>query len=162
MELLIAIVVIGILAAVTIASYSGMQERGRVSSRQADLRALSNKAVILGLDGYSFTDSRLWKQALINSSLYASASTQTTPPLRSIAVCSNSSDFALANIPYGLNEANFTDIVVSYSGKIDTLHWDSSVTGASTLEKLCKQVNLNPLGFSNWAHNTGIRDAAAL
>jgi len=43
-ELLIVIVVIGILAAITIVAYNGVQERARVSSANSDL-ALLNKAI---------------------------------------------------------------------------------------------------------------------
>lgn len=40
-ELLIVIVVIGILAAITIVAFNGVQERGKVSRAQSDLRNLS-------------------------------------------------------------------------------------------------------------------------
>jgi len=43
-ELLIVIVVIGILAAITIVAYNGVQERARVSSANSDLNLL-NKAI---------------------------------------------------------------------------------------------------------------------
>jgi prepilin-type N-terminal cleavage/methylation domain-containing protein len=43
-ELLIVIVVVGILAAITIVAYNGVQERARVSSANSDL-ALLNKAI---------------------------------------------------------------------------------------------------------------------
>lgn len=43
-ELLIVIVIIGILAAITIVAYNGIQERGRISSMQSDMQTL-NKAI---------------------------------------------------------------------------------------------------------------------
>ena len=39
-ELLIVIVVIGILAAITIVAYNGIQERGRDAERSSDIRQL--------------------------------------------------------------------------------------------------------------------------
>jgi prepilin-type N-terminal cleavage/methylation domain-containing protein len=43
-ELLIVIVIIGILAAITVVAYNGIQERGRVSRANSDL-ALLNRAI---------------------------------------------------------------------------------------------------------------------
>ena len=43
-ELLIVIVIIGILAAITVVAYNGIQERGRVSKANSDL-ALLNSAI---------------------------------------------------------------------------------------------------------------------
>lgn len=45
-ELLIVIVIIGILAAITIVAYNGIQERGRYSAMQQDINSL-NKAIQL-------------------------------------------------------------------------------------------------------------------
>jgi prepilin-type N-terminal cleavage/methylation domain-containing protein len=159
-ELLIVIVVIGILAAITIVAYNGIQDRARVVSQQADVRAVAQQGSILQADGYGFTESRTWKQSLINTKLYDSASARTTTPTRSIAFCSNSTDFVVASFTPGITDANIVDLVVSYGSGVSTIHWNQSVTGATTLEKLCKQVNITPVTFSNWAHNTGIRDAA--
>lgn len=44
-ELLIVIVVIGILAAITIVAYNGIQERGRVARANSDLRTLKQAIV---------------------------------------------------------------------------------------------------------------------
>lgn len=45
-ELLIVIVVIGILAAISIIAYSGIQERSRVASLQSDLRQLTQAITV--------------------------------------------------------------------------------------------------------------------
>lgn len=44
-ELLIVIVVIGILAAITIVAYSGMQERARFAKNQTNLKTLNNAVI---------------------------------------------------------------------------------------------------------------------
>lgn len=75
-ELLIVIVVIGILAAITIVAYNGVQERARVSSANSDLTLL-NKAIqaarintnktLLGVTGSNCT--RCFDQARYELSL---------------------------------------------------------------------------------------------
>lgn len=49
-ELLVVIVVIGILAAITIISYNGIQLRARVASAQTDLHNLQNKLELFKVD----------------------------------------------------------------------------------------------------------------
>jgi len=53
-ELLIVIVVIGILAAITIVVYDGIQQRGRDSQRRADFAALEKALRIYRLDNNGF------------------------------------------------------------------------------------------------------------
>lgn len=64
-ELLIVIVVIGILAAITIVAYNGVQQRARVSSANSDLQLLSkaihvarinNNSHLLGITGSNCTN----------------------------------------------------------------------------------------------------------
>jgi len=55
-ELLIVIVVIGILAAITIVAYNGVQERARFSKAQADLKALNNAVLQYNTINGSYPD----------------------------------------------------------------------------------------------------------
>lgn len=53
-ELLIVIVIIGILAAITLVAYSGMQQRGRDSARLSDLSGLAKALELYKTDNGSY------------------------------------------------------------------------------------------------------------
>lgn len=55
-ELLIVIVVIGILAAITIVAYNGIQQRGRDAQRKSDISALTKAIHLYNLDKGDFAD----------------------------------------------------------------------------------------------------------
>lgn len=74
-ELLIVIVVIGILAAITIVAYNGIQERARVARANSELTTLSKAIIAARISqdktmfaitqyGYSVANQALYEQAL--------------------------------------------------------------------------------------------------
>lgn len=91
-ELLIVIVVIGILAAITIVTFNGIQERARVSSLHADLRTMSQKARMKVVDGVTLSTGT-WTTILHESDLYQSTRNNTE---KSFSICWNAAnEFAI-------------------------------------------------------------------
>ena len=62
-ELLVVIVVIGILAAITVVAYNGIQERANFSRLQADLKSLNKALLLYHADNgvYPVTGSATWR-----------------------------------------------------------------------------------------------------
>ena len=86
-ELLIVIVVIGILAAITIVAYNGLQQRAKTSAVQSDLRSLAQKVQLKVVDGVALNTSTL-TSILQDSGMYAS----TTNRDKVFSFCYNGTD----------------------------------------------------------------------
>jgi prepilin-type N-terminal cleavage/methylation domain-containing protein len=118
-ELLIVIVVIGILAAITIVAYNGVQNRARTTTNQANGQEIQNKAEVYAadtgngafptaaqLEGVAATDTAALSpkvKLLLDSStavLAATAPTSTTTTVISYAPCPASAPFTGAKIGY--------------------------------------------------------------
>jgi prepilin-type N-terminal cleavage/methylation domain-containing protein len=118
-ELLIVIVVIGILAAITIVAYNGVQNRARTTTTQANAGEVRDKAEVYAadkgegvfptaalLEGVATTDTAALSpkvKLLLDSStpaLAATAPTSTTQTVISYAPCPAAAPFTGAKIGY--------------------------------------------------------------
>jgi prepilin-type N-terminal cleavage/methylation domain-containing protein len=79
-ELLIVIVVIGILAAITIVAYNGVQNRARTTTNQANAGELRDKAEVYAAD----TGNGTWGTATVLEGLAASDTAALSPKLKGL------------------------------------------------------------------------------
>lgn len=87
-ELLIVIVVIGILAAITIVAFNGVQARSRVASAQSNLSAISKKLEVYKVDNNRYpiaTETSIWK-----STIQEAAGDLSNGNAKSFIICANS------------------------------------------------------------------------
>ncbi len=151
-ELLVVIVVIGILAAITIVSYSGISTRARVSSLQSDLT----------------NSSKLLKMFYIDNGMYPSTiSTDcTTTPTTTTNLClkpSNGTDFTAT--PYSSSTPSSFTLTATNGDLVYYITEDSSPTaGVSTPSNLATTdpANWIQVGTQVWAKynlNVGTRIA---
>ena len=114
-ELLIVIVVIGILAAITIVAYNGVQNRARTTEAQSSAKEVVNKAEVYAADtgnGVYPTAAQLKAATtgtavlstkvnpLINGTTPAAAPASGTPTAISYATCGTSPNFTGAKVGY--------------------------------------------------------------
>lgn len=171
-ELLIVIVVIGILAAITIVAYNGIQRRAMAAAQQSDMRNLGQAANVLAINGASVTNPSTWRQALTDANLYNSASRDGVASEKSIMICAKDTNFVIgAWRPYNELEAKADRVTYALNGQVNHFTWDATVTGTTTLQKFCKQANTATgvdtgagagASFSTWSYNDTIRNAAPL
>lgn len=102
-ELLIVIVIIGILAAITIVAYNGIQNRAKTARQQTNARTVANKAEAYAADNYgvypankaSFANSAVAKLPndidlrISGSGTLAASDANSTPSLVEYATCTN-------------------------------------------------------------------------
>ncbi len=126
-ELLVVIVVIGILAAITIVSYSGISNRAKIASIQSDLKNAIN---ILEIDKVNGGDSYPSSLSLANSGKGLSKSSDTQYSFRysNNSYCLTASSISSPNIVYNVSSE---DLSIE-SGKCPTLWKDISVTYSSS------------------------------
>jgi prepilin-type N-terminal cleavage/methylation domain-containing protein len=150
-ELLIVIVVIGILAAITIVSYSGIQLRARVVSVQADLGNLNKQMELFKIENDTYpataTDvEKVLRSARLyeNTRLSAADEAAGKQPSRSFVFCmkKNTQSFAIVSfapistflVANGASHVGEPLYYVSseFSGT-KTLQWDASLNTGSNL-----------------------------
>lgn len=78
-ELLIVIVVIGILAAITIVAFNGVQERGRDADRQTDLKTIQKKLELFYVDNGYYPNSNQMVSASYRESTLDMTNDQVSP-----------------------------------------------------------------------------------
>lgn len=83
-ELLIVIVVIGILAAITIVAYNGLQARSRDSIRKADLASINKAIRLFYAENGNYPMASGWCTQMSNPSYAASFKTEMAPYISNI------------------------------------------------------------------------------
>lgn len=116
-ELLIVIVVIGILAAITIVAYNGIQNRGYDSSVHSDMSALAKQLELLKIDSsdgnYPYGNNSYTFNLKVNKAAYLINSS--TP--YNLLVC----------FPGAVNSSQYTILTTSKSGKRFTMNNGASI-----------------------------------
>ena len=122
-ELLIVIVVIAILAAISIVSYNGIQQRARDSERQSDINTMQKQLELFYTDRgyYPLTES------LIGGNGFAFAANNFTSPGPGYMVAPNSADKTLSSYKDFSSPPN--DVYGYLSYKSDGVTRCSSVAG---------------------------------
>ena len=138
-ELLIVIVVIGILAAITIVAYNGIQERAKVASVHSDLRTLSQKIQMKAVDGVQLNTSVL-TALLQETGMYES----TTNRDKVFSFCFNGTDnsrFAVIAFepltPSGSVQTGDTLHTYTSSTGLTEITYDTSVAATGTGTRAC-------------------------
>jgi len=137
-ELLIVIVVIGILAAITIVAYNGIQQRARVSTAQSDMRNIHQAMTIRINDGQA-NDGTTWANALRDTKLYdATHGTYT----KLFALCSNATDNTISIVAW--NPVQVLGVATTgagmptfIKGTLTTSTYNGANPGSLTLTKSC-------------------------
>lgn len=153
-ELLIVIVVIGILAAITIVSFSGVQKRAKIATAKSDLSSLSKQLAIYQIDKgtYPVTGAE-WTKIFKSANLFEATRTATS---KQFGICSSPSAFALiVTAPVSSGVANGTEFfyITADSGP-SSLLFDASITGTYQLDRLCDQPEALPSPtYRTWSHS---------
>lgn len=146
-ELLIVIVVIGILAAITIVAYSGIQNQANDAAVKSDLKNLTNKILIYQVDNSKYPDG-------------GSRSGDSTkfPSLGSFRVSRGSYDLSANNLFYceGLKSGVQGYILVARSKSGSVFSYGSS-DGLQTLPSNTALYTQCQVGWDNgsWAYSYG-------
>lgn len=132
-ELLIVIVVIGILAAIVIVAFNGIQDRARVTSAKSDLGSLGKLVSIKSTDdGYYPILGATYKQIIIDSKVPISG--------LSFGICASTEGYAIADYRKGSIANGETLYYVHSSNGVTSLAYNASTTGTTILERICRQI----------------------
>ena len=122
-ELLIVIVVIGILAAITIVAYNGIQQRARVTTLQSNLANLGKMTMLYNADNGSFPASDAGvKEVLQNAKQWDATHSLNT---HIYLFCANANAYAIISM-------NAPGVPAYSTGAGTTVHYWSSERGVST------------------------------
>ena len=114
-ELLIVIVVIGILAAITIVAYNGIQERTRISVAKTDMRNMYTHMKLKVVDGQTIYNST-WVDSLQKTGLYEATRPNQS---KSFALCWNEATGDMALVAFAPVKANGSvndgDTLIAYT-----------------------------------------------
>lgn len=152
-ELLIVIVVIGILAAITIVAFNGIQQRAKVTAVQSDLNNISKHMAVYQTynDAYPATNA-LWKQILTDAGL---ASVIGNGANKQFALCATTSEYAvIATTPVSNGATSGLTYYFVKNGTLGTFAFDTSITGTYQLDRLCNQPSAFPgASYRQWTNN---------
>lgn len=174
-ELLVVIVVIGILAAITIVAYNGIQKRAAAAAQRTELRSLGQTANLLAISkDASFEDPRTWRRALEDANLYDTASKNGVDSDKSIMICAKGDNYAIGGWrPYNGSDPDAKEVIYAFNGNVSSFTWNPSVSAATTLDRFCRQMitltgvdvgsSTSPgTSLTSWSYNDVIRNAAPL
>jgi prepilin-type N-terminal cleavage/methylation domain-containing protein len=119
-ELLIVIVVIGILAAITIVAYNGIQDRARISAATSRLTQVARKISVWQVDNPGATPTTLAEVGVSNddASLQLTSDNSVTPATYCVTVTSGA-------LRYYINSTNSTPVAGACTG-YNQLAWNKS------------------------------------
>ena len=141
-ELLIVIVIIGILAAITIVAYNGIQDRARVSSLQSTLTNIGKMAQVYQTADGSFPASDAGVKEILQKA-NAWESTR-SPATHTYLFCANADKYAVIS----MSAPN----IPAYNSAGATVHFWSSDKGVSKYT--------NTTGDANWTPNCNLATGA--
>ena len=147
-ELLIVIVVIGILAAITIVAFNGIQQRSRLSSINADLTNIGKAVRLDSVDRstYPTADDDL-RNVLKQAKVWDNTRSPTT---KEFMFCANASDFAVLVFKSpGIQSYNVPGATVYYWSTSGGLKSYVNTTGEANWTPNCEQA----IGTITWRQN---------
>lgn len=136
-ELLIVIVVIGILAAIVITTYSGIQAKARNAKRQTDLNSVqTNLEAFYSTNGYypSFAD--------LNNATVVSGSTWTATNMKSLDLTALLDPSSTCTQTTTNNCLEYTTTTTTNSGGYGYVPLNSSGTSCESADTTCSQYTL--------------------
>ena len=147
-ELLIVIVVIGILAAITIVAFNGVQNRGYDSSVQSDMSSFKKKvesAKILSADD-------LYPPSAFGAQVGASFSKSAYQTLNNVIYCisTDRTEFALA----GLSKSGKSFYVTNTKG-VSNYSWAWTQSGAATCPNMLENNTTAGTYSWGWGYTSG-------
>lgn len=142
-ELLIVIVVIGILAAITIVAYNGIQSRARISGIQTNLLNIGKMALLYQADSGSYPTSDAGVKEILEKAK-AWESTR-TPATHTYLFCSSTDKYAVISM-------SAPGIPAYSSGAGTSVYYWSSDKGIGTYINSTGDLNWTP--NCNWAIGT--------
>lgn len=151
-EMLIIIVVIGILAMITVVTYSGIQQRSRVATSQAEMRLVAQTSELFRVkynrSPITATD---FSDILKDAKLYES--TRTTG--KSFAICADTLGYAFVAwnpVIDGYKNGELLYLYSSGGGQQIFELTNSSLSSANQLDKICDQV-YDASVFDAWSYD---------
>ena len=150
-ELLIVIVVIGILAAITIVAFNGVQQRAKVSTAQSELSNLAKATQIYQIDQGRYPNTIEWADVFKAANMYENTRDSTK---KTFMICRNATDYAIvAGTPLLKEQSGAPHYYVSsLTSGIAVFNWDAAVTGTYTIDRGCKQTALPNVTQVNWSN----------
>lgn len=139
-ELLICIAIIGILAAITIVTYNGIQNRARLEAARNGMKSFGQAVRIFQVDngGYPTTPAE-FSAILKSANLYNTTRT----PATSFAICGDANGYAFVAWNPVIDTYKNQDILYMYSSSggqsLYTLT-NSSLSAQDQIDKVCDQV----------------------
>lgn len=150
-ELLIVIVVIGILAAITIVAYNGIQRRAQISTAQSELSKIDKAIRMSEADKSRYpTNAAEWTQILKDANMFDNTR---DPAKKAFMVCYNATEYAIIASTPILKEANGEPhyFVSSKTGGIGTFNWNTATPGTYTIDRGCAQSPIIPTSL-HWSN----------
>lgn len=152
-ELLIVVVVIGILAAIVVVTYNGIQKRARITVAQHDMSSFGKSTELFKVNYNRSPISALdFSAVLKEAGIYDSTRTNK----KSYVICASSSDFAfVAWSPIVENYKNGDVLYLSSSNGGLTVHelTNSSLSSEpNRIDKICDAV-IDASTFEDWTYN---------
>lgn len=153
-ELLIVIVVIGMLAAITIVAYNGVQQRARVASQTADLDRLGKQAMLFYAENSRYPTNNADFKTILQDANYWDVTRTTAAGAKRFIVCATDGNFAIVAM-------NYAGGSVEWASGADRLNWRADkginlahASSASTaLADVCADIGLSSVTYNQWAHN---------
>lgn len=152
-ELLIVIVIIGILAAITIVAFNGVQQRAKVTSAQSDLTSISkHTAIHQTLNDTYPTSHTAWRAILTSAGLPDVIGNATN---KQFVICSTATEsVVIATTPISNGTTSGQTYYFVKNGKPGTFAFDTSITGTYQLDRLCNQPAALPgASYRQWSNN---------
>ena len=151
-ELLIVIVVIGILAAITVVAYNGIQERAQISTAQAELSNIAKAAQLYYVENNRYPNQGEWSEVLKAANMYENTRDINK---KSFMICRNATEYAIvASTPILEERAGVPHYFVSsLTGGVSTFEWNTAITGTYTINRGCNQTPLPNVTQVNWSHS---------
>lgn len=151
-EILIVIMVIGILAAIIVVTYLGVQDRARLNVAQADMRSVGQAAQLFRLQNkHNPISAADFSDVLKNAGVYDSTRTAA----KSYAICADASGYAFVAWNPIINGYKNGDTVYLYSyggGQQIYELTNSSLSSTNQLDQLCRQV-YSTATFDAWSYD---------
>lgn len=151
-EIIIIIAVIGILAALTMVLYNGLQQRSRVAASQADMRLVAQNSELFRVEyNRNPISGNDFSMILKESNLYDTTRTSE----KSFAICADTYGYAFVAwnpVVQGYKNGEVLYLYSSNGGQHIFELTNSSLSSANQLDKICDQVYEASI-FDAWTYD---------